>query len=116
MVIRLALAASLYNELMTIIFLFNEWGQLLATLKYSDVMLIFFIFIVNFNMNLINRIDYKYKRNKHCVTIFKKKKKDYKYKIQLLMASRIPYNPWYALLFPARWIIEHLRCIIGDSN
>ena len=55
-------------------------------------------------MNLINRIDYKYKRNKHCVTIFKKKKKkkDYKYKIQLLMASRIPYNPWYALLFPAR--------------
>ena len=75
MVIRLALAASLYNELMTIIFLFNEWGQLLATLKYSDVMLIFFIFIVNFNMNLINRIDYKYKRNKHCVTILKKKKK-----------------------------------------
>ena len=64
-------------------------------------MLIFLIFIVNFNMNLINRIDYKYKRNKHCVTILKKKK-DYKYKIHLLMVSRIPYNPKYSLLFPAR--------------
>ena len=53
-------------------------------------------------MNLINRIDYKYKRNKHCVTILKKKKKDYKYKIHLLMVSRIPYNPKYSLLFPAR--------------